>query len=105
MLENSAKPKKYKLMGPDGQIYESETKGEYGGNRSEKIYGKMDCKSANRWLGKGYERYRVFFADEATAIAAGYRPCGNCMRERYNQWKAGEQEGVPYPWRRKPKKS
>jgi methylphosphotriester-DNA--protein-cysteine methyltransferase len=26
----------------------------------------------------GYVSHRVFFADEPTAIAAGYRPCGVC---------------------------
>jgi methylphosphotriester-DNA--protein-cysteine methyltransferase len=30
----------------------------------------------------------VFFADEATAIAAGYRPCAGCMRAEYKEWKA-----------------
>jgi methylphosphotriester-DNA--protein-cysteine methyltransferase len=30
----------------------------------------------------------VFFADEATARAAGYRPCFTCMREEYRAWKA-----------------
>jgi methylphosphotriester-DNA--protein-cysteine methyltransferase len=29
----------------------------------------------------------VFFADEETAIAAGFRPCGACMREEYRRWK------------------
>jgi methylphosphotriester-DNA--protein-cysteine methyltransferase len=29
----------------------------------------------------------VFFADEATAVAAGYRPCSVCCRERYLEWK------------------
>jgi hypothetical protein len=29
----------------------------------------------------------VFFADETTAIAAGYRPAGCCMKERYTLWK------------------
>jgi len=24
---------------------------------------------------------------EETAIAAGYRPCGACMREKYAEWK------------------
>jgi methylphosphotriester-DNA--protein-cysteine methyltransferase len=32
----------------------------------------------------------VFFADEETAIAAGFRPCGACQREKYRAWKAGE---------------
>jgi methylated-DNA-[protein]-cysteine S-methyltransferase len=30
---------------------------------------------------------RVFFADEDTAIAAGYRPCANCMPDAYARWK------------------
>jgi len=28
----------------------------------------------------GYRRHRVSFADEATAITAGYRPCGTCVK-------------------------
>jgi hypothetical protein len=30
----------------------------------------------------------LFFLDEATAFAAGHRPCGYCRRERYNEFKA-----------------
>jgi methylphosphotriester-DNA--protein-cysteine methyltransferase len=30
----------------------------------------------------------VFFADEATAVAAGYRPCAVCLRARYDEWKS-----------------
>jgi methylphosphotriester-DNA--protein-cysteine methyltransferase len=33
----------------------------------------------------------VFFADEATAIAAGYRPCGTCCPDRYREWKSTRQ--------------
>jgi methylphosphotriester-DNA--protein-cysteine methyltransferase len=35
----------------------------------------------------GYVRHRVFFRDERTARAAGYRPCGVCMPEKYRAWK------------------
>jgi methylphosphotriester-DNA--protein-cysteine methyltransferase len=35
----------------------------------------------------GYVTYRVFFADEADAVAAGYRPCARCMPEKYRAWK------------------
>ena len=35
----------------------------------------------------GYVTHRVFFADEATAVAAGYRPCDRCLPERYRDWK------------------
>jgi methylphosphotriester-DNA--protein-cysteine methyltransferase len=32
-------------------------------------------------------RHRVFFADEATAVATGFRPCANCLPDRYREWK------------------
>ena len=78
----------FTLVGPDGP-YVSEVPGTLGGNSKRKIYGRLDCWSAKRWVGKGYEETRVFFADEETAIAAGYRPCGNCMRDEYRAWKKG----------------
>lgn len=34
-----------------------------------------------------YVKYRVFFKDEEAAIAAGYRPCGVCMKAEYKRWK------------------
>jgi methylphosphotriester-DNA--protein-cysteine methyltransferase len=37
----------------------------------------------------GYVKHRVFFADEATAVAAGYRPCARCLPDRYSAWKRG----------------
>lgn len=81
--------KPYKLLGPDGP-YVSETPGTFGGNRDAKIYGRLDCPSALAALRKGgYVRCRVFFADEPTAIACGYRPCGRCLREKYHAWKQG----------------
>lgn len=91
--------KKYKLCAADGSVIESETPGTLGGNRNLKIYGRLDCGSARRALPQGYAQHRVFFADEEAAIAAGYRPCGNCMRERYRQWRAGGAPGTDeYPW-------
>ena len=83
--------KKYKLMGADGNIYESETPGEFGGNGKLKIYGRLDCPSALsaiRNFPGSYEKSRVFFVDEKTALSAGYRPCGNCLREKYRQYMA-----------------
>jgi hypothetical protein len=81
-------PKKYTLLGAENISYVSETPGLLGGNSKSKIYGRFDCHAAIRALKiGGYEKYRVFFADEETAIAAGYRPCGACMREQYAIWK------------------
>ena len=54
-----------------------------------KIYGRLDCPSALRAIARGqYVQHRVFFADEHVAIAAGYRPCGSCLRSEYRQWRA-----------------
>jgi methylphosphotriester-DNA--protein-cysteine methyltransferase len=78
----------YKLIGADGKPLHSETPGTLGGHRKNKIYGRLDCAGAARWIAKGhYVKQRVFFADEATAIAAGYRPCANCMPEAYAAWR------------------
>jgi hypothetical protein len=53
-----------------------------------KIYGQLDCPLALRYTEKDeYVRYRVFSADEETSIAAGYRPCGVCMKEAYRKGK------------------
>lgn len=80
--------KTYKLIGADGRTYISDQPGTLGGHNKLKIYGKLDCPSALRYLAKGqYAEHRVFFKDEATAKAAGYRPCGVCMKEAYKLWK------------------
>ena len=54
------------------------------GNQKLKIYGTLNCSSGKRMkMGN-----RVFFVDAAEAVALGYRPCGHCMRNAYQQWKA-----------------
>ncbi len=80
--------KKFKLVDENGKQYLSDTPGLLGGHKKLKIYGKLDCPSANRWIEKGkYVNYRVFFKDEETAIKSGYRPCAICMKEEYKEWK------------------
>jgi methylphosphotriester-DNA--protein-cysteine methyltransferase len=77
----------YTLLGADGQPYVSSRPGTLGGHRGSKIYGRLDCPSALRWIARGhYVRHRVFFADAATAVAAGYRPCHECLPEAYRTW-------------------
>ncbi len=79
--------KQYKLLSSTGEFYLSDTPGLLGGNSKARIYGHLDCSAANRALLAGYARHRVFFANEADAISAGYRPCGSCMVVRYRAWK------------------
>lgn len=87
-----AKP--YRLVGRDGREVLSPVPGTLGGHRRSRVYGRLDCAGALRWIAKGhYVPHRVFFADEETAIAAGYRPCARCLPDRYAAWKAARSEG------------
>lgn len=78
----------YTLLGPEGP-YLSPTPGTLGGHTRLRIYGRLDCPSALRALAKGgYAPHRVFFADEPTALATGYRPCAVCSRPAYRIWRS-----------------
>ncbi len=53
------------------------------GNKSLKIYGRLNCKSGKRMKLEN----RVFFASAKEAESYGYRPCGHCQTDMYNEWK------------------
>jgi methylphosphotriester-DNA--protein-cysteine methyltransferase len=85
----------YRLLDRNGKEYASDVRGTLGGYKPKKIYGKLDCRSALRAIARGgYAGHRVFFADEATAIAAGYRPCAKCCPAEYQAWKSSR-PGTP----------
>jgi methylphosphotriester-DNA--protein-cysteine methyltransferase len=89
-------PKTYTLLGADGKPYQSATRGKWGGHRRSRVYGRLDCPAALRAIARGgYTRHRVFFADEPTANAVGYRPCATCCPDRYQQWKSTRQRQGP----------
>lgn len=78
----------WNLVGADGSPFASLEPGSIGGHRGSKIYGRLDCPSALAAIAHGgYVPSRVFFADEKSARAAGYRPCGRCLRSEYIEWK------------------
>lgn len=80
--------KDFYLIDEDDKKYSSKIPGTIGGNSKLKIYGKLDCSNAISWINKGYYvDNRVFFDSEETAIKAGYRPCGKCMKIKYKEWK------------------
>lgn len=64
------------------QIKQKETC--FGGNRKLKIYGTLHCKSGKRMK----KENRAFFVSEREAIKNGFRPCGNCMKVKYQKWKS-----------------
>lgn len=81
----------YVLVGADGQPYNSPQPGVWGGYDGTdglRLYGRLDCPSALSHIRRGgYVQRRVFFASEEDAIAAGFRPCGRCLRDKYEAWK------------------
>ena len=88
-------PKTYTLLTPNGP-QPSLIPGLVGGYRPKKIYGRLDCPSANRAIEKGgYVQHRVFFKDIDEAQACGYRPCAKCMPEAYAKWKSEQEQGSP----------
>mgnify|MGYP000952893103 CR=1 FL=1 len=83
----------YVLLGADRRSYRSVQPGTLGGHRKTRVYGMLDCASALRAIARGgYVRNRVFFRDEATAIAAGYRPCAVCCPEQYQAYQAARSD-------------
>jgi hypothetical protein len=87
-MSHDPSPRRWRLIGPDGRPYESGHPGTLGGHRRSHIYGRLDCRGARQAIARGgYVANRVFFADEPTAIAAGYRPCAVCMPDEYAAWK------------------
>jgi methylated-DNA-[protein]-cysteine S-methyltransferase len=80
--------KQHTLIGADNVASTTTAPGTLGGHRADRIYGTLDCPGAARAIARGgYVANRVFFADEPTAVAAGYRPCATCLPDAYRTWK------------------
>jgi Metal binding domain of Ada len=98
MTSPNAASKGYTLLGADRRPHPSATPGMLGGHRRSRIYGRLDCPAALRAIAVGgYLGNRVFFADEPTAVTAGYRPCAVCLPAAYRTWKAGDLAQLPSP--------
>jgi hypothetical protein len=88
---------------PWGKIHEVKARGMFLGNRgilhnsskeivsTHKIKGWVTCllqfKGRKREIMAPNRYTELFFLDEATAFSAGHRPCAECRRERYNEFK------------------
>ncbi len=96
---------------PFGEIFETKARGLWMGNRGNlhneegKIVRSFKSKA---WITcklefNGRKRHimtpgfytELFFLDEATAFAAGHRPCFECRREDYNRFKSAWLKGNP----------
>jgi len=89
---------------PLGQLHAVPARGDFMGNRG--ILHNAQQHIVTQWRGKAWitcqlqfkgrqspvfapDSYsQLFFRDEATAFAAGHRPCAECRRGRFNEFKA-----------------
>ena len=75
--------------------------GRRGSSKISSVYGRLEpCHGAARALKRcddnpgercPYREAQVFFLDEQSAIAAGFRPCAHCFPEKYQAWKAAQE--------------
>ena len=91
-------------VNPFGEIIATPERGTFMGNRG--VLHDDEGRIRRRWQGKRWivcvlefrgrkrkvmtpGRYtELFFLDEATALAAGHRPCAECRRERFNAFRS-----------------
>jgi hypothetical protein len=90
-------------VNPFGQIIDTKARGSWMGNRgrihNEKkeiicpyklpawLICKLNFKGRKRQIMAPNSYTEIFFLDEATALAAGHRPCFECRREDFNRFK------------------
>ena len=83
-----AVPERGTLMGNRGVIHADD-----GSHRREWqvrrwIACRLEFKGRRRPVRQPRRWTELFFLDEATALAAGHRPCAECRRERYDEFRA-----------------
>ena len=81
-------PERGALMGNRGVIHADD-----GSHRREWqvrrwIACRLEFKGRRRPVRQPRRWTELFFLDEATALAAGHRPCAECRREDYRRWQA-----------------
>jgi hypothetical protein len=59
------------------------------------IYCRLEFKGRRRQIMRPGHYTELFFWDEPTALAAGHRPCAECMRARYNEFRDALGERLP----------
>ena len=91
-------------VAPTGEIVATSERGMLMGNRGGAMHNEnkelVSLSKSRRWITcrlqfKGRKRElmspglytELFFLDEATAFSAGHRPCAECRRERFNEFK------------------
>jgi hypothetical protein len=75
-------------VAPNGQIIATPDRGTFMGNRTSPPRWLVCDLHFRRELKEPRKYTKLFFLDEAVALAAGHRPCSTCRRERYQAYLA-----------------
>lgn len=88
------------VMGNRGCLHDGERNILYQYRTKRWIICRLSFKGRQRQLMTPGEYTELFFLDEATALAAGHRPCYECNRERFyafgKLWMAANPDVIPY---------
>ena len=82
-----AVPARGTLMGNRGCLHDARGRIRRFHRGTRWIFCRLEFKGRTRELMQPGRYTELFFLDEATAFAAGHRPCWKCMRERANEFR------------------
>ncbi len=81
-------PARGTLMGNRGCLHNSDGNIRRAYQSKRWIICLLEFKNRRRTVMTPGQYTELFFLDEATALAAGHRPCAECQRERFNHFRA-----------------
>jgi hypothetical protein len=82
-----ATPERGMFMGNRGLLHDSQGRIQRTWKEVRWIICLLNFKGRQRQLMTPGQYTELFFLDEATALAAGHRPCAECRRDRYNDFR------------------
>jgi hypothetical protein len=83
-----ATPERGTLMGNRGVLHADDGSHRRDWQVRRWIACRLEFKDRHREIRRPRRWTELFFLDEATALAAGHRPCAECRREDYRRWQA-----------------
>ena len=81
-------PERGTLMGNRGVLHADDGSHQRDWQVRRWIACRLEFKGRHREIRQPRRWSELFFLDEATALAAGHRPCAECRREDYRRWQA-----------------
>ena len=90
-----ATPERGTLMGNRGLLHDGQQRIRRDWRLKRWIHCVLEFKGRHRQVMTPGRYTELFFLDEATALAAGHRPCAECLRTRYNEFRAAWIAGNP----------